>query len=95
MGMIKNLLEGGNPIQSSDSIGRTPLHWDTALGHEEAFKYFLLNTSRQVIDVKDRFGWTPLHYGCAGGRTQFASILMELSSPLHSLETSLSINSIY
>ncbi|KAH9289209.1 hypothetical protein KI387_033326, partial [Taxus chinensis] len=77
VGMIKKLLAGGNPIQSCDSIGRTPIHWATVLGHEGALKVLLLNTSRQLIDVRDKFGRTPLHYACAGGRTDFVGLLMK------------------
>ena len=69
VGMVKRLLAEGNPIQCSDSIGQTPLHWATVLGHEEALKSLLLNTSRQLIDFKDKNGRTSLHYACAGGRT--------------------------
>lgn len=84
VGLIKKLLAGGNPIHSSDSIGRTPLHWATVLGHEEAFKALLLNTSRQLIDVKDNLGRTSLHYASAGGRTQFASILIKRGASVNS-----------
>ena len=87
VGMIQKLLEGGNPIQSSDSIGRTPLHWATVLGHEKALKALLLNTSRQVIDTKDKLGRTPLHYGCAGVRTQFASILIKRGASVNSKDS--------
>lgn len=87
VGMIKKLLAGGSPIQSSDSIGRTPLHWATVLGHEEALKALLLNTSRQLIDVKDKLGRTSLHYACAGGRTQFASILIKRGASVNSKDS--------
>eukprot|EP01018_Ginkgo_biloba_P022125 Gb_36070 [translate_table: standard] len=75
-GMIKKLLSGGNSVQSIDSIGRTPLHWAIVLGHEEALKALLLNTSRQLIDFKDKLGRTCLHYACASGKTDFASVLI-------------------
>jgi len=87
VGLIKKLLAGGNPVQSSDSIGRTPLHWATVLGHEEALKALLLNTSRQLIDVKDKLGRTSFHYACAGGRTQFASILIKRGSSVNSKDS--------
>lgn len=87
VGLIKKLLAGGNPIHSSDSIGRTPLHWATVLGHEEAFKALLLNTSRQLIDVKDKLGRTSLHYASAGGRTQFASILIKRGASVNSKDS--------
>ena len=87
VGMIKRLLEEGNPIQSSDSIGRTPLHWATVLGHEEALKSLLLNTSRQLIDVKDNHGRTSLLYACAGGRIQFASILIKRGASVNSKDS--------
>jgi len=89
VGMIKKLLEGGNPIQSSDSIGRTPLHWATVLGHEAALKALLLNTSRQLIDFKDKLGRTSLHYACAGGRTQFAGILIKRGASVNSKDSKL------
>eukprot|EP00252_Welwitschia_mirabilis_P016117 TRINITY_DN3562_c0_g1_i1.p1 TRINITY_DN3562_c0_g1~~TRINITY_DN3562_c0_g1_i1.p1 ORF type:complete len:348 (-),score=72.01 TRINITY_DN3562_c0_g1_i1:375-1418(-) len=85
---IRKLIAGGCRIQScADSFNRNALHWATVLGHEESLKALLLNTSRRLIDVKDRNGRTALHYACSAGRPQFASLLIKRGACVNSKDS--------
>jgi len=65
---------------AADGIGRTPLHWAAAKGHEEAAK--LLLGAGAKVSAKDAVGWTPLHCAASAGHAGAAKLLIEAKAPV-------------
>jgi palmitoyltransferase len=49
------------PIDSKDSRGSTPLHWACFSGSEIAVIYILAWCSKEMLAIRDKDGFTPLH----------------------------------
>jgi len=62
-GVLKYLRKKPHVIDSSDEMGRTPLQIACLEGHLEVVQ-LLLNLGCD-IDVRERQGWTALHFACA------------------------------
>ena len=63
-GVLKQLIQEGNPIHTQDIHGWTALHHAALLGHSECAR-ILLKEETCNIDVKAKDGSTPLTVACA------------------------------
>ncbi|PKY01209.1 ankyrin [Aspergillus campestris IBT 28561] len=60
--LTSNMIE----VDIHDHVGRTPLSWATAYGHEELVNMLLEQGANR--NSMNRFGFTPLFYAAVGGR---------------------------
>lgn len=58
-----------------DHVGRTPLSWAVAYGHEELFNMLLQNGANP--DSMNQLGFTPLFYAAVSGRVEMMQRLIE------------------
>ncbi|KAL5331401.1 hypothetical protein ACEPPN_000931 [Leptodophora sp. 'Broadleaf-Isolate-01'] len=63
-------------VDSTDSYGRTPLHWAAMNGHIEVVKQ-LLEKGANVAVANSSGGWTPLHQATWNGHVEVVKQLLE------------------
>lgn len=71
---IKSLIAEGAKINSSDALGRTPLHM--AAFYSRPKTTALLITNGADVNAKDRVGMTPLHAAVLAGDLQEVELLL-------------------
>ena len=74
-GMILELVERGNPIDSKDSYGRTPLSWAAKNGCYSVVE--LLLRKDVETESKDNDGLTPLSWAAISGHDLIVQLLLE------------------
>ena len=70
---------GANPLKL-DQYGRTALHCATVNSYQEEAVYFLTIAGLDAINVKDIFGFTPLHYAVLCNNTYAIIFLSRLAT---------------
>lgn len=73
--LISEVLNKGAEIEAVNDNGQNALHVSVIKGQKEAFRALLSHASKEVIESKDKFGKTVLHYIAEGG---FGDLLKEL-----------------
>lgn len=74
-GMVLELVERSNPIDSKDSYGRTPLSWATKNGCYSVVE--LLLRKGVETESKDNDGLTPLSWAAISGHDVIVQLLLE------------------
>lgn len=72
---IAELLLKKVAVNSIDDMGRTPLHWASQVGNIDLINDLIENKGK--IDIKDKFGDTPLKIAAFSGHTKEVLLLFE------------------
>ena len=73
----KLVAEDNSSIESTDWLGRTPLHWAVMFADQRLVQWVLgLPGGRDLVNVADDDGWTPLHVAGFVGNTDVVEALL-------------------
>ena len=72
-GVLRQLIQEGNPIHIQDPNGWTPLHHAAFLGHAECVRILL---NEETCNIEDHYGWTALHHAAFLGHAECVRILL-------------------
>ncbi|CAL1716125.1 unnamed protein product [Somion occarium] len=65
-GLVRSLVtQDPDLVNSTDSDGRTPLHWAASSGSLEIVRFLI--DQKAEVDPTDHSGWTPLHIAVSAG----------------------------
>ncbi|KAL6696427.1 ankyrin repeat-containing domain protein [Trichoderma pleuroticola] len=79
---VKALLEQGARMDMEDSTGAYPLHRAVRRGNHETLKQLLVRDTKQIVNLPDKYKFTPMHVACQLGWTQCVAILLEHDASL-------------
>ncbi|XP_033636927.1 inversin-like [Asterias rubens] len=74
--ILRYLLEHDGKKDEVDNVGRTPLHWAVIQGVKCTVEILMEGEGENAIDVKDKFGFYPIHYAVQINRPDIARVLV-------------------
>ncbi|KAK6448633.1 hypothetical protein FP744_10004883 [Trichoderma asperellum] len=81
--IVKDLLEQGARMDLADSSGAYPLHRAVRRGNYETLEQLLKHvTDPKLVDVPDKYKFTPMHVACQLGWTKCVGILLKCGASL-------------
>ncbi|XP_038068644.1 inversin-like [Patiria miniata] len=74
--LISYLLQRESKRNELDNLGRTPLHWAVIQGMKTSVEILLESEGENAIDVRDKFGFYPIHCAVQINRPDIARLLV-------------------
>ena len=66
LALVEQAMQNGANLESTDNLGKTPLHLACCNGHLDVVRY-LLTSHGANLEATDNNGKTPLHLACWNG----------------------------
>ncbi|MEM4137926.1 MAG: ankyrin repeat domain-containing protein, partial [Candidatus Anstonellaceae archaeon] len=78
---VKQLIEKGANINSTDKYGYTPLHFAAKSGNTKVAEFLIKSGSD--VNAKNKDGYTPLHFAAQSGNIELAEFLIKSGSDIN------------
>ena len=85
LGEVQRLVCGGARVDSSDSLGRSPLYQAALFGHLDIAEYLLSHGANSEQGASWKGGDTPLHVAAERGNAEMVRVLLEKGARVDSV----------